>query len=81
MVQPLQQHKAERFQIGPQHKQQFVELIFDGHQHGYGLERRWGALGRRGCKRDMGCRGGRNGGWSRSAEFEQFQWKLEQFRQ
>jgi hypothetical protein len=28
----------------------------------------------------MGCSGGRNGGWSRSAEFEQFQWKLEQFQ-
>jgi hypothetical protein len=29
----------------------------------------------------MGCSGSWNGSWSCSTEFEQFQWKLEQFQQ
>ena len=63
--------------VPPMHEPQFIKLIFDGH----GLERWRRVVGRCGCKRCLGRRCSRDGGWSRRAEFEQLrlQWKFEQF--
>ena len=59
----------------------FDKYILYTHGPAPRVERRWRVVGRRGSKRGVGRCGGRDGGRSRSAEFERFQWrKFQQFQ-
>ena len=79
LVQPLHHHNNEQFLVGPL-EPQFAEYILYTCRHAPGVERRWRAVGRRGSKRDVGGCRSRDGGRSRSAEFERWR-KFEQFQQ
>lgn len=81
MVQPPRELLVEYFHVGPQHQPQFNERIRRPYGFVPRLDRRWRILRRWGRKRCLGCSGGRYGDGSCFAEFEQFEWKLQQFQQ